>query len=85
MEVLDLYDARKNKLNKTFVRDSGETKEGEFRQTVHVWLINENNQLLIQQRSFNMKRNPGKWAFTGGLPVSGESSLDGAISQGKRS
>lgn len=83
MEILDLYDVRKNKINKTFVRDSEETKNGEFRQTVHVCLINKNKQLLIQLRSFNMRRNPGKWAFTGGLPVSGENSLEGAIRETK--
>ena len=79
MEVLDLFDTKKNKLNKTFIRDSGETEKGEYRLSLHVWIINDKNEILVQQRSFNKKRNPGKWAFTGGLPFAGESSLDGAI------
>ena len=83
MEILDLFDVRKNNVNKTIIRDSKETEMGEFRQSVHIWLINDNNELLVQQKSFNMKKNPGKWAFTGGLPMAGESSLEGAIREVK--
>lgn len=50
---------------------------------MHVWIINDKNKILIQQRSLNKNRNPGKWAFTRGLPFSGESSLDGAIREVK--
>ena len=40
MEVLDLYDGRKNKLNKTYIRNNGEPKVGEYKQSIHIWLIN---------------------------------------------
>ena len=83
MEILDLFDSKKNKLGKTFIRDSGETKQGEYRISLHIWIINDKDEILIQQRSYNKQRNPGKWAFTGGLPFAGESSLDGGIREVK--
>lgn len=79
MEILDLFNNRKERINKTFVRDDGETEYGEYRLTLHMWIINDKHEILIQKRSPNMKRNPGKWAFTGGLPLSGEESIDGAL------
>ena len=30
-----------------------------------------------------MKKNPGKWAFIGGMPVEGETSIEGAIREVK--
>lgn len=83
MEILDLYDGRKNKLNKTYIRNDGEPKIGEYKQSVHVWIINNKEKLLIERRSFNMRKNPGKWAFVGGVPDTGETSLEGAIREVK--
>ena len=83
MEVLDLYDGRKNKLNKTYIRNNGEPKVGEYKQSIHIWLINNKGELLIEKRSMTMRSNPGKWAFVGGVPDAGESSLEGAIREVK--
>lgn len=38
---------------------------------------------MIQKRNENLKRNPGKWAFTGGVVDSGETSVEGAIRETK--
>ena len=51
MEIIDLYDRQKRKLNKTFDRWSGEPIDGEYKQTVHVWILNSKGELLIQKRS----------------------------------
>lgn len=83
MEIIDLYDCQKNKLNKTMIRSEGEPKDGEFKLSVHTWILNSEGELLIQKRNENLERNPGKWAFTGGAVVSNESSLDGAIREVK--
>lgn len=83
MEIIDLYDARKNKLNKKIDRETGDIKEGEYKQSVHVWIINDNKQFLIEKRSHSMKINPDKWAFVGGVVEQGENSLDGAIRETK--
>ena len=57
MEIMDLYDNKKRKLNKTMAREDGEPAEGEFRLSVHVWIINEEGKLLIQKRNENNIRH----------------------------
>lgn len=79
MELIDLYDSQKRNLHKTFDRFSGEPVKGEYKQTVHVWVLNSKGELLIQKRSDTRMRNPGKWAFTGGGVDTGETSLQGAM------
>lgn len=83
MEIIDLYDNKKQKLNKTMIRSAGEPEEGEFKLSVHAWLLNSRGELLIQKRNENLKRNPGKWAFTGGAVDTNETSLEGAIREVK--
>lgn len=79
MEIIDLYDNKKRKLNKAMIREDGEPNDGEYKLSVHTWVMNNKGEFLLQKRSENLKRNPGKWAFTGGAVDTGESSLDGAI------
>lgn len=78
MEIIDLYDNKKQKLNKTMERSSGEPLVGEYKLSVHTWILNSNGQLLIQRRSDELDKNPGKWAFTGGAVDTNETSLEGA-------
>lgn len=78
MEIIDLYDNKKQKLNKTMERSSGEPNDGEFKLSVHTWILNSSGELLLQKRNENLKRNPGKWAFTGGAVDTNETSLEGA-------
>lgn len=83
MEIIDLYDRRKEKLNKTLIREDGEPEDGEYKLSVHVWVLNSKGEILIQKRNDNLKRNPGKWAFTGGIVDTGETSISGAIRETK--
>ena len=83
MEILDLYDNKKNKLKKTLVRENGEPLNGEFKLSIHLWIMNDNGEFLIQKRSASRKANPNKWAFTGGAVDSGEESYQGAIREAK--
>ncbi len=83
MEIIDLYDARKQKLNKTMERSEGEPKDGEYKLSVHVWLLNSKGEILIQKRNEKLKRNPGKWSFTGGAVDTNETSLEGACREVK--
>lgn len=78
MEMIDLYNKKRKKLGKTMERTE-EPKEGEYKLSVHVWFLNSKGELLVQKRNENLKRNPGKWAFTGGAVDSGETSEEGAI------
>ena len=83
MEIIDLYNGKREKLNKTFIREDGEPEDGEYKLSVHVWILNNRGEILIQKRNENLKRNPGKWAFTGGIVDSGETSVEGAIRESK--
>ncbi len=82
MEIIDLYNGKREKLNKTCLRTE-EPEDGEYKLSVHIWFLNSNGELLIQKRNENLKRNPGKWAFTGGAVDSKETSMDGAIREAK--
>ena len=79
MEIIDLYNNKKELINKEFVRELGEPKEGEYKLSTHVWIVNNNKEFLIQKRSSSRKSNPSKWAFTGGAVDVGETSVDGAL------
>lgn len=83
MEIIDLYNGKREKLNKTFIRENGDPEDGEYKLSVHVWILNSKGEILIQKRKENLKRNPGKWAFTGGIVDAGETSLEGAMRESK--
>ncbi len=82
MEIIDLYNSKREKINKTCLRTE-EPEKGEYKLSVHVWFLNSKGELLIQKRNKNLKRNPDKWAFTGGVVDSEETSLEGAIRETK--
>jgi len=58
-----------------------ETKEaihqnGYWHKTVHVWLLNSKNELLLQKRSHNIDSFPGYWdIFSAGHVMAGENSI----------
>ena len=81
MELVDRFDKRKEPLYK--VTDRDEKAPGEYGQSVHVWIINENKEFLIQKRASSKKRFSNMWSLTAGAVDSGESSLEGAIREAK--
>lgn len=74
MELVDVLNERKEKNGK--VCDRNGLCEGEFRLSVHIWIINNNNEILLQKRNRNLKVYPGMWGNTGGAAKAGESSLE---------
>ena len=55
-------------------------KTGEWHRTVHIWIINDKNELLLQKRHSKKEGSPGKWDIScGGHCSDGETSLQGAI------
>lgn len=77
MEVRDLYDINKNLTGETIIK--GEKVPHDRRiLVVAIWIENSKGQLLIQKRSLI---KDGKWATTGGHPKSGETSLQGIITE----
>lgn len=83
MEKMNLYNNKKELIEKEFIRESGEPEEGEYKLSVHVWIINDQKEFLIQKRSRNRKVNPSKWGFTGGGVDFGETSVEGALRETK--
>ena len=81
MEIWDLYDKNRNKLNKTIERGKKLTDD-EYHLVVNAWIRNDKNEFLISQRSAN-KAHPLMWETTGGSAIAGEESIDAAIREVK--
>lgn len=79
MEKRDLYNEKKKLLNKTIFKDEL-IPEGCYILMVVIFIQNSKNKFLIQKRS---ETKGGQWAFTGGHPKSGETSIDGIITEVK--
>lgn len=78
-ELMDVYDKDKNITGKVINRDNiDDLKDNEYIITVHCFIINLYNEILLTQRSLNKNRG-GKWEETHGGLRSGEKSIDGII------
>ncbi len=81
MELWDLYDKDRNKLDKV-VKRGDKLNDDEYHLVVNAWIKNDKNEFLIAQRSPN-KAHPLMWECTGGSAVLGEKSIDAAIREVK--
>ena len=72
MEYLDIYDENRKWLG--YSRPRGASyMPGEYHLIVHVCLMNERGEMLIQQRSDSVAKWPGMWDLTiGGHVLAGE-------------
>lgn len=77
MEKRDLYDENKELTGETIFKGEPIPK-GRYYITVVIFIQNDEGKFLIQKRVMN---KDGKWATTGGHPVSGESSKQGIITE----
>ena len=77
MEKRDLYDENKKMTGETIFKGEPVPK-GRYYITVAIFIQNEAGEFLIQKR---VMKKDGKWATTGGHPVSGESSKQGIITE----
>lgn len=78
-ELVDVYDKDRKIIGKTINRkDINTLTSDEYIVTVHCFIINLSNQILLTQRSFNKNRG-GKWEETHGGLRAGEKSIDGII------
>lgn len=79
MEYIDVLDENGKKLN--IVRNLRLIYElANWHRSVHVWVLNSKNELLIQKRALTKETFPGLWAISiAGHVRSGEESLDAAI------
>lgn len=81
MEIVDVYNKRKELTGKK--KERYEKVDGQYTQYVHVWIMNDKNEFLIQKRAESKKINPNKWSQTGGAVDSGETVIEAAIREVK--
>ena len=74
MELVDIYNDKHEKLN--YTKGRKELTDGEYRLSSFVWIINDNDEILIQQRVFNDSKFPGMWGATAGGAYAGETRVD---------
>lgn len=79
MEMRDLYDINRNLIGKRIFKGDV-IPENTYIMIVVIFIQNDKNEFLIQKRSI---QKDGLWATTGGHPKSGESSLEGIITEVK--
>ena len=78
MELLDVLDENGRPTGKVEDRKIIHEK-GLWHYHVGIWIINKQGEILFQKRTHNKKRNPDKWARTGGHVAAGESPFEGII------
>lgn len=74
MELVDLLNNRKELIGETCERNA--VPEGKYRLSIHIWIVNDKNEILIQQRSASRKMFPNMWTNTGGACIAGETSIE---------
>ena len=81
-EIIDEYNSRGEKIG-VIDKDIAHEK-GLWHKSVHVWLINSNNEILLQYRCAEKKLYPNTWdcSFAGHISA-GESSIQAVQREGK--
>ena len=78
MEYVDILDDKGNKTGQTKSFDEVH-QAGLIHRTVHVWILNSKNELLIQKRERNRKAYPLYWDISASGHISaGQTSLEAA-------
>ena len=78
-EERDLYNSNLEKTNKTYFKGD-KVPEGYYPMVVMIAIENSKGEFLMQRRSVN---KGGDWGVTGGHPKSGESPIDGIVTEVK--
>ena len=76
MELVDIYNNRHENLN--YQKERKELVSGEYRLSCFIWVINDEDKILLQQRLANAKKMPNMWGTTAGGALAGETSLEAA-------
>jgi isopentenyldiphosphate isomerase len=82
MEIWDVLDRQGNSTGRTMVRGR-DLLEGEYHLVVHIWILNDKGEFLIQKRADHLRLLPGLWAVTGGSAIAGEDGKTAAVREAK--
>lgn len=78
-EYIDLLDENGNKLN-TRKKRTEVHRDGDWHKSVHIWIINKNNEILLQRRAADKDSDPNMLDIScAGHLSSGDDSITGAI------
>lgn len=79
MELIDVLDELGNPTGKVETKEEI-YKKGLWHRSTHIWIENDNKELLVQKRNPNKKTFPNLWAISvAGHVDSGETSMSAAI------
>ncbi|HHW69556.1 MAG TPA: NUDIX domain-containing protein [Tenericutes bacterium] len=83
MEYLDVLDQNGNKTG--IVKDKKQVyNDGDWHRSIHVWIMNSKNEILVQKRSPKKETLPNLWAISiAGHVRSGENSVEAIIREAK--
>ena len=83
MEILDIYTEERQRTGRTIIRGNP-VIEGDFILVVHVWIVNDRGELLIQKRQPWKKIYPGMWdCAVAGAAQQGDDSAGAALREAK--
>lgn len=78
-ELFDILDENGNKTGKTKLR-SKVHRDGDWHKTIHIWIINDNGDILLQRRCATKDSNPNMLDISSAGHLSaGDDSLEGAL------
>lgn len=72
MEQVDIYNKFREKVG--YIKGRKELNKGEYRISVHIWIKDQQNRILIEKRSEKEDKFPGMWAQVGGGVKAGDDS-----------
>ena len=79
VEYFDVLDENGNKTGQQKLRDEVH-RDGDWHRAVHIWIINNNNEILLQRRSPNKDSNPNMLDVScAGHLSAGDDSLGGSV------
>lgn len=79
VEFFDVLDKNGNKTGKTKAR-SEVHRDGDWHKAVHIWIVNNKDEVLLQKRSPNKDSYPNMWDISSaGHLTAGDDSISGAI------
>ncbi len=79
-EIFDIYTRDGKHLGTKEKTVCHSSNPGFYHKPVWIWIINDNNEILVQKRAATKKKSPNKWDMpSAGHVVAGETVLEGAI------
>lgn len=81
-ELFDIVTEENLPLGITKLRATVHEEMKDWHRVTHIWIANNDNQILCQQRSLTKDKNPGKWqSFFGGHLKAGQTYEANAVSE----